>query len=154
MPSKSPEILTADLIARVRRIEVTTRKLVADGFAGEYHSVFKGHGMEFDEVRRYSPGDDVRDIDWNVTARTGEPHIKSYIEERELTVMLAVDVSRSGEFGTQESVQARVGRGTCGSDGICGYDEQRHCRVASVYGQGGVAGAATEGQETRAANAA
>ena len=101
MPSKSPEMLTADLIARVRRIEVTTRKLVADGFAGEYHSVFKGHGMEFDEVRHYSPGDDVRDIDWNVTARTGEPYIKSYIEERELTVMLAVDVSRSGEFGTR-----------------------------------------------------
>ena len=93
-------MLTADLIARVRRIEFTTRKLVADGFAGEYHSVFKGRGMEFDEVRRYSLGDDVRDIDWNVTARTGEPHIKSYIEERELTVMLAVDVSRSGEFGT------------------------------------------------------
>ena len=94
-------MLTDDLIARIRRIEITTRKLVNDSFAGEYQSVFKGRGMEFDEVRQYHPGDDVRSIDWNVTARTGEPHVKSYIEERELTVMLAVDVSRSGDFGTR-----------------------------------------------------
>ena len=94
-------MLTADLIARIRRIEITTRKLVNDSFAGEYQSVFKGRGMEFDEVRQYHPGDDVRSIDWNVTARTGEPYVKSYIEERELTVMLAVDVSGSGDFGTR-----------------------------------------------------
>ena len=94
-------MLTDDLIARIRRIEITTRKLVNDSFAGEYHSVFKGRGMEFDEVRQYQPGDDVRSIDWNVTARTGEPYVKNYTEERELTVMLAVDVSRSGEFGTR-----------------------------------------------------
>ena len=94
-------MLTDDLIARIRIIEITTRKLVNDSFAGEYQSVFKGRGMEFDEVRQYHPGDDVRSIDWNVTARTGEPHVKSYIEERELTVMLAVDVSRSGDFGTR-----------------------------------------------------
>ena len=94
-------MLTSDLIARIRRIEITTRKLVSDSFAGEYHSVFKGRGMEFDEVRQYHPGDDVRTIDWNVTARTGEPYVKSYTEERELTVMLAVDVSRSGDFGTR-----------------------------------------------------
>ena len=94
-------MLTNDLIARVRRIEITTRQLVEDGLAGEYHSVFKGRGMEFDEVRQYVPGDDVRTIDWNVTARTGEPYVKSYVEERELTVMLAVDVSRSGDFGTR-----------------------------------------------------
>ena len=94
-------MLTDDLIARIRRIEITTRKLVSDSFAGEYQSVFKGRGMEFDEVRQYHPGDDVRSIDWNVTARTGEPYIKSYIEERELTVMLAVDVSGSGDFGTR-----------------------------------------------------
>ena len=75
-------MLTGDLIARIRRIEITTRKLVNDGFAGEYQSVFKGRGMEFDEVRQYHPGDDVRSIDWNVTARTGEPYVKSYIEER------------------------------------------------------------------------
>ena len=94
-------MLTGDLIARIRRIEITTRKLVSDSFAGEYQSVFKGRGMEFDEVRQYHPGDDVRSIDWNVTARTGEPHVKSYIEERELTVMLVVDVSGSGDFGTR-----------------------------------------------------
>ena len=94
-------MLTGDLIARIRRIEITTRKLVSDSFAGEYQSVFKGRGMEFDEVRQYHPGDDVRSIDWNVTARTGEPYVKSYIEERELTVMLLVDVSGSGDFGTR-----------------------------------------------------
>ena len=94
-------MLTGDLIARIRRIEITTRKLVSDSFAGEYQSVFKGRGMEFDEVRQYHPGDDVRTIDWNVTARTGEPYVKSFIEERELTVMLAVDVSGSGDFGTR-----------------------------------------------------
>ena len=94
-------MLTNELVAKVRRIEIRTRQLVDDGLAGEYHSVFKGRGMEFDEVRQYVPGDDVRTIDWNVTARTGEPYVKSYIEERELTVMLAVDVSRSGDFGTR-----------------------------------------------------
>ena len=94
-------MLTDELIARVRRIEITTRKLVEEGLAGEYHSVFKGRGMEFDEVRQYIPGDDVRTIDWNVTARTGEPYVKSYVEERELTVMVAVDVSGSGNFGTR-----------------------------------------------------
>ena len=94
-------MLTDDLIARIRRIEITTRQLVDESFAGEYQSVFKGRGMEFDEVRQYHPGDDVRSIDWNVTARTGEPHVKSYTEERELTVMLVVDVSGSGDFGTR-----------------------------------------------------
>jgi uncharacterized protein (DUF58 family) len=94
-------MLTNELIAKIRRIEITTRKLVNDSFAGEYHSVFKGRGMEFDEVRQYHPGDDVRSIDWNVTARTGEPYVKSYVEERELTVMLAVDVSGSSDFGTR-----------------------------------------------------
>ena len=94
-------MLTDDLIARIRRIEITSRKLVNDSLAGEYQSVFKGRGMEFDEVRQYHPGDDVRTIDWNVTARTGEPYVKSFIEERELTAMLAVDVSGSGDFGTR-----------------------------------------------------
>ena len=94
-------MLTQDLLASIRRIEISTRKLVDDSFAGEYQSVFKGRGMEFDEVRQYHPGDDVRSIDWNVTARTGEPYIKSYIEERELTVMLVVDVSGSEDFGTR-----------------------------------------------------
>ena len=94
-------MLTDDLVLRIRRIEMTTRKLVNDGFAGEYQSAFRGRGMEFDEVRPYHPGDDVRSIDWNVPARTGEPYVKSYVEERELTAMLAVDVSGSGDFGTR-----------------------------------------------------
>ena len=101
-------MLTGDLIARIRRIEITTRKLVSDSFAGEYQSVFKGRGMEFDEVRQYHPGDDVRSIDWNVTARTGEPYVKSYIEERELMVMLAVDVSGSGDFGTRNRLKREL----------------------------------------------
>lgn len=84
----------------IRRIQIRTKRLVNRGMGGEYHSVFKGRGMEFSEVREYQPGDDVRTIDWNVTSRTGELHVKKYVEERELTVLLAVDASRSGDFGT------------------------------------------------------
>jgi uncharacterized protein (DUF58 family) len=86
---------------KIRRIEIRTRRLVNDSFAGEYHSIFRGRGMEFDEVRPYLPGDEVRTIDWNVTARTGQPYVKRYVEERELTVMLLVDASGSGDFGTE-----------------------------------------------------
>lgn len=85
---------------QIRRIELRTRLMVNDSFAGAYHSVFKGQGMIFDSVRAYEPGDDVRSIDWNVTARTGEPFVKRYVEERELTVMLALDTSASIQFGT------------------------------------------------------
>src|SRR5215510_6197123 len=92
----SPEILR-----QVRLIELRTRGLVNSLFAGEYHSVFKGQGMEFAEVREYLPGDEVRSIDWNVTARMRRPYVKRYIEERELTVMLAVDLSASEHFGTK-----------------------------------------------------
>ena len=91
---------TAEVLKRIRRIELQTRRLVTDSFAGSYHATFKGRGIAFDSVRTYEPGDDVRDIDWNVTARTGEPFIKRYVEERELTVMLALDVSASVMFGT------------------------------------------------------
>jgi len=93
-------MLTAETLRTVRRIEMRTRKLVNDSFAGAYHAVFKGRGIAFDAVRLYIPGDDVRDIDWNVTARAGEPFIKRYIEERELTVMLVLDASASASFGT------------------------------------------------------
>lgn len=93
-------MLTAETLARIRRIELHTRRLVNDSFAGAYHAVFKGRGIAFDTVRAYEPGDDVRDIDWNVTARTGEPFIKRYTEERELTVMLVLDASASCLFGT------------------------------------------------------
>lgn len=93
-------MLTNELMATIRRIELRTRRLVNDSFAGEYHSVFKGRGMEFDEVRPYQPGDEIRTIDWNVTARTGQPYVKRYVEERELTVMLVVDASASENFGS------------------------------------------------------
>jgi uncharacterized protein (DUF58 family) len=93
-------MLPAEIAQAVKRIQFVTGRNVADVMAGAYHSVFKGRGMEFDEVRPYVPGDDVRTIDWNVTARTGEPHVKRYIEERELTVMLLVDVSASQDFGS------------------------------------------------------
>jgi len=89
-----------ELLKKVRRIEIKTRHAVNDVFAGRYHSTFKGRGMEFDEVREYFPGDDIRAIDWNVTARTGVPHIKKFVEEREMTVMLMVDISGSNDFGS------------------------------------------------------
>ncbi len=90
----------AELLRQVRRLELRTRRLVDSRFAGEYHSVFKGQGMEFAEVREYQPGDEVRSIDWNVTARMRRPFVKRYVEERELTVLLVVDVSGSARFGT------------------------------------------------------
>ncbi|MCC7465548.1 MAG: DUF58 domain-containing protein [Saprospiraceae bacterium] len=89
-----------ELIKKVRKIEIKTRRITRNLFTGGYHSAFKGRGMSFSEVRQYQFGDDVRDIDWNVTARTGEPHIKIFEEERELTVMLMVDISGSSFFGT------------------------------------------------------
>ncbi len=94
-------MLSPELLEKIRRIEITARRLVVDVFAGEYQSVFKGRGMEFEEVRPYHPGDDVRRIDWNVTARMAAPFVRHYKEERELTVMLAVDASGSAEFGTR-----------------------------------------------------
>jgi uncharacterized protein (DUF58 family) len=99
-PRKSPR-LPADLMRKVRRIEIATNRLVDQGVAGDYHSVFKGLGMEFAEVRPYQPGDDVRTIDWNVTARMGAPFVKKYVEERDLTVFVVVDVSGSLSFGSR-----------------------------------------------------
>ncbi len=93
-------LTTAELLKKVRKIEIKTKGLSKQIFSGEYHSAFKGRGMSFSEVRSYQYGDDVRNIDWNVTARVGEPHIKIFEEERELTVMLLVDISRSSFFGT------------------------------------------------------
>src|SRR5262249_8439 len=90
-----------DLLRKVSRIEIATNRLVDQGVAGDYHSVFKGRGMEFAEVRPYQPGDDVRGIDWNVTARMGTPFVKQYVEERDLTIFLVVDVSGSLGFGSR-----------------------------------------------------
>jgi uncharacterized protein (DUF58 family) len=94
---------SAELLKKVRKIEIKTRGLSAQIFSGEYHSAFKGRGMAFSEVREYSHGDDIRNIDWNVTARFGHPFVKVFEEERELTVMLLVDISGSGNFGTNHS---------------------------------------------------
>ena len=88
------------IMCRMRKLEIHTRRLVNNTLAGEYHSVFKGRGMDFDEVREYVPGDEVRTIDWNVTARAGRPFVKKFTEERELTILLLVDVSASGNFGS------------------------------------------------------
>ena len=93
-------MLTREILRRVREIQVRTGRQVADVLAGEYVSVFKGRGMEFEEVRPYVPGDDIRTIDWNVTARTGDPYVKRYVEERQLTLMLMADVSASQDFGS------------------------------------------------------
>ena len=91
---------TREILSRVRRLEVKTRRLVEETMAGQYHSVFKGRGMDFEEVREYLPGDEVRSIDWNVTARTGRPFVKKFTEERELTLLLLLDLSASGRFGS------------------------------------------------------
>ena len=96
------ELAIADILKKVARIEIVANRTVNDLFAGQYKSVFRGRGMEFEEVREYQPGDDVRSIDWNVTARTGSPFIKRFREERELTILLVVDVSASGVFGSRQ----------------------------------------------------
>jgi uncharacterized protein (DUF58 family) len=93
-------VIPREILKKIRQIEIRTRRLVSESLAGQYHSVFKGQGMNFEEVREYQPGDEVRSIDWNVTARMNHPFIKKFVEERELTVMLLVDVSGSGLFGS------------------------------------------------------
>jgi uncharacterized protein (DUF58 family) len=99
------EMETTELLKKVRKIEIRSRGLTHQIFAGKYHSAFRGRGMAFSEVREYQFGADIRSIDWNVTARFGHPYVKIYEEERELTVMLMVDISRSGEFGTVSSTK-------------------------------------------------
>ena len=101
-------MLSKDLLSQVKKIEIRTRRIVDEITAGAYHSVFKGSGIEFNEVREYTPEDDVRNIDWNVTARMGAPYIKKYVEERELTVMLAVYMSASSHFGSQAKTKSRT----------------------------------------------
>ena len=93
-------ILDRETFAKIRRIQIRTRTILESGIGGAYHAVFKGRGMEFAEVREYQPGDDVRTIDWNVTARSGVPHVKEFVEERDLTILVAVDVSGSMSFGS------------------------------------------------------
>src|SRR3954469_6869407 len=104
----SANLSQQEMLVRVRRIQIRARRLVKRLFLGEYHAVFRGRGIEFSEVREYTPGDDVRTIDWNVTARLGTPFVKKFVEERELTVMLAVDVSASGVFSSASKTKREV----------------------------------------------
>jgi uncharacterized protein (DUF58 family) len=106
-------MIPKEIIKKIRRIEIRTRRLVSDVFSGEYQSVFKGRGIEFTEVREYLPGDDIRSIDWNVTARTGHPYVKKYEEERELTIMFVVDASGSGAFGSVERYKSELAAELC-----------------------------------------
>ncbi len=106
-------MIPEDLIKRIRQIQIYTSRAVNASFAGQYESVFKGRGMQFDEVREYMPGDDIRTIDWNVTARTGKPFIKRFVEEREMTVLFAVDLSASGEFGTVSKMKNELAAEFC-----------------------------------------
>lgn len=106
-------MIPKEILKKVKRIEITTRGLVNEVFSGEYHSVFRGRGMEFAEVREYQIGDDIRNIDWNVSARMGHPFIKVFDEERELTVMLLVDVSSSGNFGTAGQMKSEIAAELC-----------------------------------------
>jgi uncharacterized protein (DUF58 family) len=106
-------MIPKEILKKVRRIEMITRGLVNEVFSGEYHSVFKGRGMEFSEVREYQIGDDIRSLDWNVSARMGHPYVKVFEEERELTVMLLVDVSSSGNFGTFSQMKGEIAAELC-----------------------------------------
>ena len=106
-------MIPRDILKEIRRIQITTSRMVTDVFAGQYQSVFKGKGMEFDEVREYIPGDEIRSIDWNVTARTGHPYVKKFTEERELTVMLLLDMSASSFFGTRSQQKAQLAARIC-----------------------------------------
>ena len=106
-------MIPKDIIRKIRRIQITTSRKVTNVFAGQYQSVFKGVGMEFDEVREYLPGDEIRSIDWNVTARMGHPYIKKFVEERELTIMILLDVSMSQRFGTVDSIKSDIAAEIC-----------------------------------------
>ncbi len=106
-------MLPAEILKKIRLIEIRTDRLVNESLAGEYHSIFKGRGMEFSEVREYQFGDDIRTIDWNVTSRMGHPYVKKHVEERELTVILLVDFSASGEFGTRRQFKREIEAEIC-----------------------------------------
>lgn len=106
-------MIPEELARKIRILQITTRKVVNNVLAGEYGSVFKGRGMEFDEVREYMPGDEIRTIDWNVTARTGHPYVKRFVEERELTVIFIVDLSASGAFGSVRKLKNELAAEFC-----------------------------------------
>ena len=139
-------MLPREIIKRVREIQVRTGRQVADVLAGQYESVFKGRGIEFDEVRPYLPGDDVRLIDWNVTARMGEPFIKKYVEERQLTLMLMADISASLDFGSTYRSKREAAAELC----ACWPFPQpaTMTRSASCYSMGGSSNISPRGRDS------
>ncbi len=106
-------MIPKEILRNIRRIQITTSRMVTDVFAGQYESIFKGRGIEFDEVREYLPGDEIRSIDWNVTARMGHPYVKKFVEERELTIMLILDMSPSSYFGTVKQLKMQLAAEIC-----------------------------------------
>jgi uncharacterized protein (DUF58 family) len=106
-------MISADVLRKIRRIQITTSRMVTDVFAGHYHSVFKGRGLEFEEVREYQPGDEIRSIDWNVTARMGRPYVKKFADERDLTIMFLLDLSLSCRFGTAHQLKTQLAAEIC-----------------------------------------
>ena len=138
----------------MRQLEIRTRRMVNDSLAGAYHSVFKGRGMDFDEVREYSPGDEVRTIDWNVTARAGRTFVKKFTEERELTILLLVDISASGNFGSARHGEARSGGGARERPRLLRHPQQRQGRPGAVHRPHRTLPAAEEGPAPRAARGA
>lgn len=126
---------TAELLRKVRRLEIRSRRLVEDLFAGSSQSVFKGRGVEFEEVRPYVAGDEVRDIDWNVTARLGAPYVKRFVEEREITVMLVVDVSRSMRFGTTAEDKRELAAELCAILGFAAMRNNDRVGLCLVAGE-------------------
>src|SRR4029078_13063608 len=116
VPAGAMTISTAELFKKAKKIEIASRRLVDELLAGQYHSVFKGRGLVFSDVRPYYAGDDVRAIDWNITARMNAPHVKQFVEERDRTVNLVIDMSASGFFGSSGSSQRWLASGVCVSD--------------------------------------
>ena len=121
---------TSEILKKVRKIEIKTKELSKHLFSGEYSSTFKGRGMSFSEVRDYQYGDDIRNIDWNVTARTNEPHVKVYEEERELTVIFLVDVSKSSFFGTMNQFKSEINTEICATLGFSALTN--HDKVGAI----------------------
>ncbi len=144
-------MIPREVMRKIRRIQIHTSHIVDNLLAGPWHSAFKGRGIEFEEVRPYQVGDDVRTIDWNVTARAGEPFVKLFREEREMSVMLLVDLSASQDFGTNTANQTRTGDRIGCNVGVQCDQEQRQSRTDSVHRPDRKVGAATKGNATRAA---
>jgi uncharacterized protein (DUF58 family) len=126
-------MIPREILKKIRQIELRTTRLVSETLGGQYHSVFKGQGMNFEEVREYQPGDEVRSIDWNVTARMNHPFVKKFVEERELTLMLVVDLERFGPLRLARPIQTRTGRRNRLGAGLLRHPQQRQSRLDSFH---------------------